>query len=331
MSVVIATLALSFVVPAAHAATPRHCGTPDATAAERDQVRSTLARWRDEHPALAAGGTIPVAVHVITSGGEGDVTDGHIAAQMSALDRAYARLGYRFELASVDRTDQPAWYHLQPGSAAERAAKQALAVDPAHTLNLYVCAPAAPLMGWSTTPFSIPEDSRSQGVVVHQASLDDGPESAGLGGRTAVHEVAHYLGLLQTCASGAEAPIDEADESTALLAIYRPSLLGSGVEIAAAEPIVSDDEPTRALAFRGGIPNPFRTDTAIRFTMPVSGHVTLRVYDVAGKLVRTLVDAQLPPGDHNALLRGDGLASGTYFTVLRVGQVQTSRSLTLIR
>jgi hypothetical protein len=65
--------------------------------------------------------------------------------------------------------------------------------------------------------------------------------------------------------------------------------------------------------------------------MPVSGHVTLRVYDVAGKLVRTLVDAQLPPGDHNALLRGDGLPSGTYFTVLRVGQVQTSRSLTLIR
>jgi len=317
--------------PGAHAATLRRCGTPDATAIEREHLHSTLSRWQEEHPALAAGGTIRVAVHVITAGGEGDVSDGHIAAQMSALDRAYARLGYHFELASVDRTEQPAWYHLQPGSSAEHDAMRSLAVDPAHTLNLYVCAPAAPLLGWSSTPFAAPEDSPSQGIVVHQQSLQDGAESAGLGGRTAVHEVGHYLGLLQTCATGVETPADEAGESAALLAVYRPSLLGDGAEIATPEPMVTEDEPTRALAFRGGIPNPFRTDTAIRFTMPVSGRVTLRLYDVAGKLVRTLVDAQLPPGDHNALLRGDGLASGTYFTVLRVGQVQVSRSLTLIR
>jgi hypothetical protein len=329
MSVAIVVLALA--APIAHAAPARRCGTPDATVAERDQVRAALARWQDEHHLLAGGGTIRVAVHVITSGSEGDVSDGHVAAQMSALDRAYARLGYHFELASVDRTDQPAWYHLQPGGTTERAAKHALAVDPAHTLNLYVCAPAAPLLGWSSTPFATAEDSPAQGVVVSGQTLDDGPEAAGLGGRTAVHEVGHYLGLLQTCASDAELPAVEAEQSAALVALYRPSLLGEDVEIASPESIVTDDEPTRVLAFRGGIPNPFRTDTAIRFTMPVSGHVTLRVYDVAGKLVRTLVDAQLPPGDHNALLRGEGLASGTYFTVLRVGQVHTSRSLTLIR
>ena len=69
----------------------------------------------------------------------------------------------------------------------------------------------------------------------------------------------------------------------------------------------------------------------MRFSLPVSGHVQLRVYDIAGKLVSTLVDAPLPPGDHSAMFRADRLPSGMYFTVLRVGGVQVSRSVVLTR
>ncbi len=79
------------------------------------------------------------------------------------------------------------------------------------------------------------------------------------------------------------------------------------------------------------MPNPFRRETAVRFTLPVSGHVSLKVYDIAGKLVSTLVEAPLPPGDHSAMFRAGTLPSGMYFTVLRVAGVQVSRSVVLTR
>ncbi len=95
--------------------------------------------------------------------------------------------------------------------------------------------------------------------------------------------------------------------------------------------ILLPEERTRALEFRGAIPNPFHSETAIRFALPTSAHVSLRVYDVAGKLVRTLVDAQLPAGDHSAMLVAGEMRSGVYYAVLRVGLVTTSRSVVLTR
>ena len=94
---------------------------------------------------------------------------------------------------------------------------------------------------------------------------------------------------------------------------------------------VSPQDATRAVEFRGAVPNPFRSETAIRFTLPSEAHVTLRVYDVAGKQVRSLVDAQLPSGDHSALFSGRDLHAGIYFAVLRVGTMQVSRSIVLAR
>ena len=72
-------------------------------------------------------------------------------------------------------------------------------------------------------------------------------------------------------------------------------------------------------------------ETALRFTLPGSQPVSLRIYSVTGQLVRTLVDATLPPGDHSAMFRADDLPSGAYFAVLRAGQVQMSRTLMLVR
>lgn len=95
--------------------------------------------------------------------------------------------------------------------------------------------------------------------------------------------------------------------------------------------VLLPEDRTHALEFRGAMPNPFRAETAIRFSLPVSARVSLRVYDVAGKLVRTLVDAQLPPGDHSAMLVAGDMRSGVYFAVLRVGAVTTGRRVVLAR
>ncbi len=83
-------------------------------------------------------------------------------------------------------------------------------------------------------------------------------------------------------------------------------------------------------------PNPFTGATTIGFQMPQSGHASLRVFDPAGRLIRTLLDGQLSAGRHDALWEGMDAAgkpvgSGFYLYELRAaGQTLTGRT-TLIR
>ncbi len=71
-------------------------------------------------------------------------------------------------------------------------------------------------------------------------------------------------------------------------------------------------------------PNPFRESTRVAFTVADPGPVRLHVYDVAGRHVRTLVDAVFPRGPHAVLwdastLTGERVPPGTYFYSLRSG------------
>ena len=320
----------------------RVCGTDAPTADETQGVQSTLARWRDENLGVAPGGTIRVAVHVITARGAGNVGDVQIAGLLLSLNQDYASSGYRFELSSVDRTEEAGWFHMTPGSGKERKAKQALAIDPARHLNLYVCGLGQSLLGWASFPWAAPEDHYLQGVVIDPAAFAGTSAASGAAPapRIASHEVAHYLGLLP--AEGTEeAPStlgrDQIERMQAIVPVYRPSLF-TAPRAAAAEstPEISpsagaEPEDGRVLSFRGSFPNPFRAETALRFTLPISQAVSLRIYSVTGQLVRTLVDATLPAGDHSAMFRAEGLPSGAYFAVLRAGSVQMSRTLMLIR
>jgi len=75
------------------------------------------------------------------------------------------------------------------------------------------------------------------------------------------------------------------------------------------------------LAISGVAPNPFNPRTTVAFTVPAAGPVTLGIYDVRGRLVRTLVDGSLREGRHEAAWDGsDGsgraLAAGTYLARL---------------
>lgn len=78
-------------------------------------------------------------------------------------------------------------------------------------------------------------------------------------------------------------------------------------------------------------PNPFNPLTTLRFDIPVEGGVRLAVYDVAGRLIRTLLDVDLPAGSHQAVwdgkdAAGRGMPSGSYFARLSAsGKVETVR------
>jgi len=78
--------------------------------------------------------------------------------------------------------------------------------------------------------------------------------------------------------------------------------------------------PTK-FALHPNYPNPFNPSTHIEFALPRPGHVTARIYDVTGRLVRTLVDEDLPAAVHARVWDGTDdsgrqVASGTYYLKL---------------
>jgi hypothetical protein len=95
-------------------------------------------------------------------------------------------------------------------------------------------------------------------------------------------------------------------------------------------------DPAAALQFALAMsrPNPAPGATTIPFSTPRECAVELRIYDVAGRAIRTLVDGTLPAGAHEAQWdgttdRGDRARPGTYFYRLRAGDQQAVRTMML--
>ena len=172
-------------------------------------------RWIQENR-ISAGGVIPVNFHVITSpSGEGAVSDAVLDAQIAVLNNNFAgkdyngnpvpgaaNTGYTFFRNSVTRNANNKWFKMTPGNAAERQAKNALAVNWTSTLNLYTCKPGQNLLGWATFPVDLAANGKMDGVVIHYGSLPGGYLSPYNLGGTATHEVGHWVGLYHTFQGG---------------------------------------------------------------------------------------------------------------------------------
>ena len=73
-------------------------------------------------------------------------------------------------------------------------------------------------------------------------------------------------------------------------------------------------------------PNPFNPTTKISFALPKAGQVTIKVFDVLGKEIETLVNESLKPGTYEAAFDGSNYPSGVYFYRLTSdGFVETKR------
>lgn len=83
-------------------------------------------------------------------------------------------------------------------------------------------------------------------------------------------------------------------------------------------------------------PNPFNPQTTIRYDIPGASHVRLVILDIAGRIIRALVDDTQPGGTHEAVWngrddRGAGVSSGVYFYVLDAGGARQTRKLVLLK
>jgi len=96
------------------------------------------------------------------------------------------------------------------------------------------------------------------------------------------------------------------DDSDGDFAVVR----GTGASLLAAAP--------KELVLGSNRPNPFGGTTEIRFGLPVSQRIALRVYNVQGRLVKTLAEGAYPRGYHSVIWQGRDaydrpVATGVYF------------------
>ncbi len=96
------------------------------------------------------------------------------------------------------------------------------------------------------------------------------------------------------------------------------------------------DAPGSETVLAAARPNPFSGETTIAFAIPSAQHVQLSIYDVTGRLVRTLASGQENAGIHRVTWNGtdDGatrIAPGVYFAKLRAGSQERIEKLVLLK
>ena len=78
-------------------------------------------------------------------------------------------------------------------------------------------------------------------------------------------------------------------------------------------------------------PNPFNPSTIIGYQLPVTSNVTLKVYDILGREIATLVNEQKPAGKYELKFDGSELASGVYFFTLKTGNYAETKKMILMK
>jgi len=92
----------------------------------------------------------------------------------------------------------------------------------------------------------------------------------------------------------------------------------------------STDSPTD-LILHQNYPNPFNPSTKIVYRVKSREFIELRVFDLLGREVATLVNEVKAPGSHEVKFDARGLASGVYLYRLKAGEFVQTRKLALLR
>jgi hypothetical protein len=78
-------------------------------------------------------------------------------------------------------------------------------------------------------------------------------------------------------------------------------------------------------------PNPFNPSTIINYSVPKAGLVTIKVYNVLGKEMSTLVNEEKTAGNYSVQFYGNHLSSGVYFYMMQAGGFVQTKKLLLLK
>jgi hypothetical protein len=94
--------------------------------------------------------------------------------------------------------------------------------------------------------------------------------------------------------------------------------------------IESEPLPSKITLYQN-YPNPFNPTTNIRFALPAASPVSVKVFDILGQEVATLVNEEMPAGEHSVTFDASSLSSGIYFYQLKAGNFVESKKLMLVK
>lgn len=78
-------------------------------------------------------------------------------------------------------------------------------------------------------------------------------------------------------------------------------------------------------------PNPFNSSTLIFYDIPEASWIQIRVFDIAGREVATLVESQKPAGQHVTIWKGSDLPAGIYLIRMEAANFNTTKKVLLVR
>ena len=96
------------------------------------------------------------------------------------------------------------------------------------------------------------------------------------------------------------------------------------------ETVTTNEVPTKFTLLQN-YPNPFNPVTTIEFRIPESGLVSLKIYDLLGREVKTLVNEEMQPGNYTIKLDASSLSSGIYFYTLTAGEFVSTKKMVLLK
>ncbi|MHC4790968.1 MAG: T9SS type A sorting domain-containing protein, partial [Planctomycetota bacterium] len=96
------------------------------------------------------------------------------------------------------------------------------------------------------------------------------------------------------------------------------------------DPFGEQNNPTEFVLYQN-YPNPFNPATTIVYSIPERDFVTLKVYDLCGRELQTLVSEFVNLGPHSVNFDASNFANGLYFYKLHVGDLVETRKMLLIR
>lgn len=173
----------------AHDHSSSHCGTRDPTEEEMIESNEMVKAWATNTKVANSANIIdvPIHYHIITSGTLGAMTQEDLDSQTTVMNDAYNPHGFSFTQASVDTTDNDAWFAAWHGSFAEEEMKTTLRQGGAADLNIYLNSGGG-LLGWATFPQDYSTNPDMDGVVITCDCIPGGipPYDEG---DTLVHEV----------------------------------------------------------------------------------------------------------------------------------------------
>jgi len=108
---------------------------------------------------------------------------------------------------------------------------------------------------------------------------------------------------------------------------------GSGIELVSLEQTgstgVEENDNLQPARFElsQNYPNPFNPSTVIRFNMQKSGHAIIKIYDITGKEIATLLDGVISAGSHQVTWNAKNLSSGVYFYRMQAGNFVDTKKM----